>query len=100
MSDFKITAYATVVFTFLEIFMRKVAYIFFEPFCKEQTDLKLREVRSSKAAHCIHKTLYFIFAVGWGYTVLKDQEYFPPYLGGSGDIDKCFNGYPYSKHAD
>ena len=35
----------------------------------------------------------------FAYSVLKDQEYMPKMLGGSGDYINCFNGAPYVKHA-
>ena len=34
-ADFKISAYSTVAFYFIEIAIRKLAYIAFVPFCKE-----------------------------------------------------------------
>ena len=44
----------------------------------------MREARSFKAAHSIHKVFYFAFATIWGYVVMKDEEYLPPLLGGTG----------------
>jgi ceramide synthetase len=38
----------------------------------------------------VYKFLYFTSSVAWGYMVLKDEEYFPKSLGGSGDITKGF----------
>ena len=58
----------------------------FRPWCKEQKDLDMREARSFKAAHSIHKVFYFAFAAIWGYIVLKDTDYLPPMLGGKGDF--------------
>lgn len=49
--------------------------------------------------HCIYKAIYFIIAVAWGYKILKDEPYFPPSLGGKGDLKKGFVGYPYAKHS-
>ena len=53
--------------------------------CKEQNDLKLREIKCKKMGDCTFKAIYFILVSGWGYYVLKDEYYMPPYLGGSGD---------------
>ena len=93
------TAVASIVFAVLEIVMRKVFYKMFIPYCKEQTDMVLQERRSGKAAFCIYKTFYFMWATAWGYYVLKDQYYFPWYLGGSGDAMRGFEEHPYPKHA-
>ena len=72
LSDMKMTAIASVGFAILEIVTRKVAYIFFVPYCKEQKDITLQELRSGKAAFCIYKAFYFVWATWWGYIVLKD----------------------------
>jgi len=39
----------------------------------------------------VFKFFYFSSSVAWGYSVLKDEDYFPKSLGGSGDITKCFD---------
>ena len=31
----------------------------------------------------------------WGYLVLKDKDFMPVLLGGSGDLDNCNKGFPY-----
>jgi hypothetical protein len=46
----------------------------------------------------MYKALYFLFATGWGYYVLKDQYYLPWYLGGSGDENRGFEEHPYPVH--
>jgi len=56
-------------------------------------------VRSKKAVSCIYKFFYFTFAVTWGYVVLKDTDYLPPSLGGSGDISKVWNNVEAPIHA-
>ena len=53
-SDLYITMIASVGFAIVEIVVRKIAYHFFIPFCKEQENLKLREVKSQKAAFKIY----------------------------------------------
>lgn len=45
----------------------------------------MHELRVDKMTNTFHKFLYFSFATIWGYIVLKDQEYMPWMLGGSGD---------------
>lgn len=46
----------------------------------------------------MYKTLYFVWATGWGYIVLKDEYYMPKYLGGRGDFARSMEEYPYAKH--
>jgi hypothetical protein len=36
-----------------------------------------------------------IFSTWAGYTVMKDAQFFPKYLGGSGDYALLFKDYPY-----
>jgi len=68
----KVTALSSIFFAVTEIVMRKVFFVIFVPFCKEQKDLVLQEKRSGKAAFCIYKSFYFLIATTWGYMVLKD----------------------------
>lgn len=46
------------------------------------------------------KLLYFIFTTVWGYKIMKDDDYMPPSLGGSGNITMCLDKVynPYGKH--
>ncbi len=61
--------------------------------------MKEREIRSGKGALCIYKTIYFALATFWGYFVLKDQNYFPKSLFGSGEFYNGFKDFPYTIHA-
>ena len=58
----------------------------------------MRELRVEKMLHVFHKVIYFTTVTIWGYIVLKDKDYMPPFLGGSGDysisISKKY--FPYS----
>ena len=94
-TDFEITLYSTVFFALLEVIIKKVAYRFLEPYCKEQTDVKSREIRTMKAAQCVFKGIYYTTVTAWGYSVLKDQKWYPVSLGGSGDISIVFDEWPY-----
>jgi len=89
-SDLKLTLLSTAIFAVVEFTCRRVFFKLFEPFCKEQKDLVLREKRSQKASFCIYKACYFIWATSFGYIVLKDTTYLPPALGGSGNVDLTF----------
>ena len=48
-------------------------------------------IRSKKGIFEVFKCLYFVASVTWGYMILKDEEYLPPSLGGSGDILKAWD---------
>ena len=52
-----------------------------------------------KAGKYLFGCIYIGYASFFGYSVLKDQEYMPKMLGGTGDYINCFNGSPYVKHA-
>ena len=97
-SDMKITLVSSVIFAILEISMRKLFYFIFIPFCKEQNDVKIRHLKSEKGAFCMFKVVYFAWASGWGYYVLKDTYYLPPALGGRGDLSISFKEFPYANH--
>ena len=58
----------------------------------------MQELRCGKAAFCIYKSIYFIWATGWGYYVLKDTNFLPPCLGGKGEMINNFKGVPYDPH--
>ena len=60
------------IFAVLEYIIPKLAYILFVPYCKEQKDEKLREIRSTKAASCIYKGIYYTFSTVWAYVIMKD----------------------------
>lgn len=80
------TGVAAVVFGIIEYISKKIFLILLLPVCKVQSNLKEREMRSKKAAKGFYKCCYFMFSVSWGYYVLKDTNYLPRSLGGSGDI--------------
>ena len=78
--------------------MRKWLYTFFEPWVKKCKTDEERKLRSGKGAYNIFKLFYFILATAWGWQTLKDQPWFPTYLGGKGDYALMWDGYPYQKH--
>lgn len=41
--------------------------------------------------------IVFIISSTWGYVLMRDQDFFPASLGGSGDIWKTFQDFPYQK---
>ena len=71
-NDFWITGIASIFFAVISIVLKSVFHKLFLPYCKEQKDLKKREIRTNKAAGCLYKFIYFLWATSWGYYVLKD----------------------------
>lgn len=99
LTDFWITAVSAIGFAILEYIFKHNLYVFFIPHCKEQKNLKERDMRSRKGCFSVYRMFYFMFAVAWGYAILKDQEYLPPSLGGSGDINTGWKNIKYAEHA-
>jgi hypothetical protein len=54
-----------------------------------------RKDRVERFATVCFKFLYFLIITVWGYILLKDQSWFPPILGGSGDVRNCWVDYPF-----
>ena len=42
---------------------------------------------------------YLVFSI-WGYSLLKDTNFMPPILGGSGDLHNCFVNVPFQQPID
>lgn len=63
---------SALVFSVIEYIVKEHMYVLFVPFCKEQTNMKERDVRSKKGIFCVYRMIYFMFAVAWGYYILKD----------------------------
>ena len=87
------TAVATIVFVFLERFIKAVAPAYLAPFCKIQEDPNdptkavEKQRRVTKMASQFYKLLYFLGATAYGYITLRDSYFIPPELGGIGDLD-------------
>jgi hypothetical protein len=60
--------------------------------CKTEEE---KVLRCGKGAYNMFKLVYFVSATVWGWTVLKDQPFFPKSLGGSGDYARMWDNYPY-----
>jgi hypothetical protein len=72
---------------------------FFYTYCKEKNDKELRKAKTLKACNSFYKGLFFMFAAGWGYYVLKDEPYLPPTLLGKGSLSELYTVYPQTKWA-
>jgi len=68
-----------------------------EPICKVQNDAKDRRKRSRKMALMLYSVVWYTISTIWGYTILKDTDFFPKCLGGRGDIWKTFEEFPFQK---
>jgi hypothetical protein len=53
-----------------------------------------RQDRVERFATVCFKFLYFLIITTWGYILLKDQSWFPPILGGSGDVQHAWDDFP------
>lgn len=93
------TAVSGVVFTISQIYIKRLCYVLFHPYCKTYPTDEEKTLRSGKAAYNMFKIIHFTGSVAWAYCVLIDQPYFPKFLGGTGDLIHMFEGYPYPKHA-
>jgi hypothetical protein len=66
------TAVLAVMFIAIENVIKSYGYELFVPYCKDQNDKVLREIRAKKVATSFYKGLYFLVAVSWGYYALLD----------------------------
>jgi len=85
MADFSLTAKATLVLLVAEYLCRNYLYKCFYGICKEQDDLKMRDLRCKKAAAHVYKTIYFAMSVGLGYYIMLDSHYLHKYYGGKAE---------------
>ena len=95
MSDFKITIISSVFFAFMQKTCRDYFAVLFMPFVKDCKTEEEKVLRCGKGAYGMFKLVYFVSATYWGWTVLKDQPFFPKSLGGSGDFARMWDNYPY-----
>jgi hypothetical protein len=51
--------------------------------------------RLDRFAVCCFKFLYFVVITAIGWYVMKDEDWFPPVLGGSGATVNCYKGFPF-----
>jgi len=96
LSDFMLTAKATVVFCIIDWFCRQYMFVLFRPYCKEQTDFVLRDIRCKKAAVHVYKTVYFCITTIYGYHIMKDTHFLSKLYGGKADTYAAGQlGHPY-----
>lgn len=56
-----------------------------------------REFRRVKLVDCVFKCSFYVLICAYGYSVVKDTDFLPLTLGGSGHSANMFNGYPYQE---
>lgn len=96
MADFSLTVKAAAVFSLIELLCRCHLYKYYLPYCKEQKDLVMREVRSIKATVHIYKAIYYLGASIYAYKVSKDTHFLHYLYGGkANDFAAGLQGYPY-----
>jgi acyl-CoA-dependent ceramide synthase len=93
-SDFKYALISMSIFILLQKVTVYLLYPFYYSVCKEKKIEKDRVRRSTKASVQTFKAAYKLFSIVFGYIVLKDQDYFEVWLGGSGDINNIWKDYP------
>jgi len=59
-----------------------------------------REERVERFGIVFFKLFYFSVSSFIGYHCLKDAEWFPPSLGGSGKTSACWTSYPFAPYSD
>jgi len=78
---------------------RKISEYFLVPMYMNKLEPKykgeLRVEKAQKATKAVFKFFYFTLSTIMGYYVLKDEEYLPRSLFGSGDIHKIYKGFPF-----
>ena len=93
-SDFYITVIACVVSWAIQIVMNKYTWKFFYSNCKEKNNEQVRLSKTQKSCDHFYKGFYFIVATVWGFVMMKDSDFLPPYLFGKGDLSRSYENYP------
>lgn len=65
------------------------------PHCKDQHDPDLSKLRAEKGILNLAKSVYYLAFSIWGYQLLKNTDFMPTMLGGSGDLKNCFVNVPF-----
>jgi ceramide synthetase len=85
------TVIIIVIFQVIQKFFTGVCESFISPKYK---GIERRD-RAEKMIKSLFKGTYFTFASVFAYLISKDSFFMPASLGGSGDVEKTFEGYPY-----
>ena len=91
---------SSVAFFAYKRFATKILAPYFQPYCKDQKDKAKSIARSKRAAVAFAKSFYYFLNSIWGYILLKDTDFLPSILGGSGSLKNCFENVPYQEPID
>jgi hypothetical protein len=67
-----------------------------KPFCKDQNDPVMLEARANKAGKKLWQTIFYICTVNYGYKTLKNTEWLPWFLGGTGSWEGFATDVPFA----
>ena len=101
MSDFWFAVKVAAVFSLIEAAVRFHLFKYFMPFCKEQDDTLMREIRSIKAAVHIWKGINLLSTSLFCFVMFKDTHFLHYLFGGKAkDYSLTFSGYPYTDRSE
>jgi hypothetical protein len=91
----------TIVIACFVTILEKASFAFFYekyiPICKEKNDPEIIARRTAKGATNIFKCFYYTTTAIIGWYILKDSFLLPTSLGGNGDLNNMFLGFPFFK---
>lgn len=94
-SDLNLAFLSTFIIILIFTLVQKLFTGICENFISEKYKGLERRERAEKMIKSLFKCSYFTFASVFGYYISKDSFFMPANLGGIGDVDKTFEGYPY-----
>ena len=97
-TDFSICLVLSVIILLSIWSLSKIFYYLYIPCSKGRDSPEELEMRCTKAGRHTALALYTVFSTYFGYKVMKDADFFPSYLGGSGDYSLLFKDHPYPQH--
>ena len=93
-SDLYKTVIGAIVCQVSKAVIRYLTYDFFYSIAKKKDDEVVRKDYATKATTKFYQFFYFTISTAWGYSVLKDTEWLPWYLGGQNNgqlVNTCKN---------
>ena len=77
-----------------------LTYNLFYAVAKKTEPEDLRVGYAEKAAHKLYQMIYFVISTYWGWSVLKDTDWLPWYLGGmkDGKYSNLSQGFPFAPY--
>lgn len=94
-SDLLLALLSSIIITLLLFFIKATCTGLFENFISERYQGKERKDRAEKMVKSAFKGSYFFFAAVFAYFIAKDSFFMPRNLGGIGNVEDTFLGYPY-----